>query len=80
VSSATAVIGGTVPAKSLPRLRVATFGVDDELRGAIIFFRRPSPGVHRTLGRRIRAWRAVNCLERDVIFRQASPWLAWSTC
>jgi hypothetical protein len=29
-----------------------------------------SPGVRRTLERRVRAWRALNGPERDVIFRQ----------
>jgi integrase len=31
------------------------------------------PGVRRTLERRIRAWRAVNGSEQDVIFRQEHP-------
>src|SRR5712671_5432790 len=31
------------------------------------------PGVRRTLERRMRAWRAVNGPERDVIFRQEHP-------
>ena len=30
-------------------------------------------GVRRTLERRIRAWRALNGAERDVIFRQEHP-------
>ena len=31
------------------------------------------PGVRRTLERRIRAWRALNGAEQDVIFRQEHP-------
>jgi hypothetical protein len=32
--------------------------------------RRLALGIRRTLERRIRAWRALNGAERDVIFRQ----------
>jgi transposase InsO family protein len=35
--------------------------------------RQIGPGVRRTLERRIRAWRAVNGPEQDVIFRQEHP-------
>ncbi len=31
------------------------------------------PGIRRTLERRIRAWRALNGADRDVIFRQEHP-------
>ena len=34
---------------------------------------RLSPGMRRTLERRIRAWRAVNGVEREVMFRQEHP-------
>src|SRR5260370_22112070 len=54
--------------KSVPGLRpVAIF---DEIRR-----RHPEigAGVRRTLERRIRAWRALNGAERDVIFRQEHP-------
>src|SRR6201984_624971 len=54
--------------KSAPGLRpVAIF---DEIRR-----RHPeiSAGVCRTLERRIRAWRALNGAEQDVIFRQEHP-------
>jgi hypothetical protein len=54
--------------KSVPGLRpVAIF---DEIRR-----RRPEigAGVRRTLERRIRAWRALNGAEQDVIFRQEHP-------
>ena len=54
--------------KSVPGLRpVAIF---DEIRR-----RHPEigAGVRRTLERRIRAWRALNGAEQDVIFRQEHP-------
>ena len=54
--------------KSAPGLRpVAIF---DEIRR-----RRPelSVGVRRTLERRIRSWRALTGVERDVVFRQEHP-------
>jgi len=54
--------------KSAPGLRpVAIF---DEIRR-----RHPEigVGVRRTLERRIRAWRALNGAEQDVIFRQVHP-------
>ena len=54
--------------KSVPGLRpVAIF---DEIRR-----RHPEigAGVRRTLERRIRAWRALNGAEQDVIFRQVHP-------
>jgi hypothetical protein len=54
--------------KSTPGLRpVAIF---DELRR-----RHPEigPGIRRTLERRIRAWRALNGAEQNVIFRQEHP-------
>jgi hypothetical protein len=54
--------------KSVPGLRpVAIF---DEIRR-----RHPEigAGVRRTLERRIRAWRALNGVEQDVIFRQSHP-------
>src|SRR5262249_49794150 len=54
--------------KSVPGLRpVAIF---DEIRR-----RHPEieVGVRRTLERRVRAWRALNGVEQDVIFRQGPP-------
>jgi hypothetical protein len=54
--------------KAAPSLR--PIGVLEELRR-----RHPdlSPGVRRTLERRIRTWRAVHGPEREVIFRQEHP-------
>jgi transposase InsO family protein len=61
--------GEVVPLlQSTPGLRpIAIF---DEMRR-----RHPEidPGIRRTLERRIRAWRALNGAERDVIFRQEHP-------
>jgi hypothetical protein len=54
--------------KSVPGLRPV--GIFDEIR-----HRHPEIGasVRRTLERRIRAWRALNGAEQDVIFRQEHP-------
>ena len=54
--------------KSAPGLRpVAIF---DEIRRR---YPEIGAGVRRTLERRIRAWRALNGAEQDVIFRQEHP-------
>ncbi|MGB8363772.1 MAG: IS21 family transposase [Rhizomicrobium sp.] len=67
-------LAGVWESEVLPLLKAAPglrpIGIFDEL-----LRRHPGllPGMRRTLERRIRAWRAVNGADREVIFRQEHP-------
>jgi hypothetical protein len=67
-------LAGVWDSEVLPLLKAAPglrpIGIFDEL-----LRRHPglNPGMRRTLERRIRAWRAVNGADREVIFRQEHP-------